>query len=208
MVPTEPVGRDVELSKLYHALMNPLTVVLGYAQLLSARKDLDEEVREQVSRILDEARECSRIVERARSSSPRARSSAAASGSGGGGTARRRVLVVDDEPVIQKLTAEALGPGCDVVGVSSTVEAAQLLLSEDFDVVMLDLSLSGEISGRALYETLLVQQSDVAERVVFVTGGSRDPDEAEFVTNSGRESLRKPFHLRTLREVVDRVGEV
>jgi CheY-like chemotaxis protein len=205
---TEAGGRDRELSKLYHALMNPLTVVLGYAQLLSSRKDLDQDVRAQVTRILEEARECSRIIERARASSPRSASPASPSGPQAGGAPRRRVLVIDDEPVIQKLTAEALGADSDVVGVSTGAEAAQRLLAEDFDVVLLDLSLGGEISGRALYETLTVQQSDVAERVVFVTGGIQDAEVQEFVTRSGREFLQKPFHLRTLRDVVARVGEM
>jgi len=208
MDPIETGGRDRELSKLYHALMNPLTVVLGYAQLLASRKDLDEDVRNQVARILEEARECSRIIERARAASPRAAAPASGAVSQAGDAPRRRVLVVDDEPVIQKLTAEALGAENDVVGVSTAVEAAQRLLAEDFDVVLLDLSLGGEISGRALYETLVVQQSDVAEKVVFVTGGIQNAEVVDFVTRSGREFLQKPFHLRTLREVVARVGEI
>ncbi len=207
-------GRDQELSRLYHALMNPLTVVLGYAQLLAARKDLEDDVRTQVTRILEEARECSRIIERARAASPRPRTTApSASGlhvvpSEPSGSPRRRVLVVDDEPVIQKLTAEALGGENDVVGVSNANDAARRLLAEDFDVVLLDLSLGGDVTGRSLYETLLVQQPEVAERVVFVTGGIVDAETQEFVTHSGRDYLQKPFHLRTLREVVARVGSL
>lgn len=204
---TEAGGRDRELSKLYHALMNPLTVVLGYAQLLSSRKDLDEDVRAQVTRILEEARECSRIIERARAASPRQATPAPASESMDSGGPRRRVLVVDDEPVIQKLTAEALGAENDVVGVGTADDAAQRLLGEDFDVVLLDLALAGDMSGRAFYEILAAQQPEVAERVIFVTGGFLDSDVQDFVTRSGREYLQKPFHLRTLREVVARVAE-
>jgi len=205
MEPLESDGRDRELSKLYHALMNPLTVVLGYAQLLSARKDLDEDVRTQVLRILEEARECSRIIERARAASPRPRTSGEPST--GEAEPRRRVLVVDDEPVIQKLTSEALSGENEVVGVATAVEAAQRLLGEDFDVVLLDLGLGGELGGRGLYEALVAQQPEVAERVVFVTGGVVDSETQLFVTRSGREYIQKPFTLRTLRDVVARVGE-
>ena len=203
--PNIAARRDRDLAGLCHALMNPLTVVLGYAQLLSARKDLDEDVRTQVSRIAQEAKECSRLIEQVRSATSRPLS-LETSRAAVADLPRRRVLVVDDEPVIQKLTAEALGRDNLVVGVSSAEEAHQRLLTESFDVVLLDLSLAGEISGRTFYENLLVHQPEIAGCVVFVTGGFVDIEVQDFVTNSGREFLQKPFHLRALRYVVARAA--
>ena len=192
------------IGRLHHSLMNPLTVVVGYAQLLAARRDLDEDVRNQATRILEEARECVRIIERYRHAGGGEGKAEASLASGSAGPARRRVLVVDDEPVILKLSSEVLGSEHDVVGAADADEAVRRLLTEDFDVVLLDLNLGGRIGGRRLYETLLVQQPEVAERVVFVTGGVISEEEQDFINGSGRECIQKPFHIRVLRDIVSR----
>lgn len=194
-------------SRLHHALMNPLTVVVGYAQLLAARRDLDDDVRQQVSRILEEARECVRLIERARQSSHKTVVEASPADDRPASPAgRKRLLVVDDEPVILKLAAEVLGGDHDVVGAADAEDAQRRLLTDDFDLVLLDLNLGGRVGGRALYETLLVQQPEVAERVIFVTGGVLNDDEQEFLSRCGRECIQKPFHIRVLREVVARAA--
>ena len=195
-------------ARLHHALMNPLTVVVGYAQLLAARKDLDEDVKNQVNRILEEARECVRLVERARADrhpavpaapgttpEPRPQSDV-----------RRKILVVDDETVILRLTAEVLGAEFEVSGIGDADEALRTLLIEDFDLVLLDVNLGGRISGRELFTTLQVQQPEVAERVVFMTGGVVGVEEDAFLNATQRECLRKPFHINVLRETVRRLA--
>lgn len=188
-----------EIAQLRHSLMNPLTVVMGYAELLSARKDLPDEVRMQVSRILEEAAECVRIIDRSRQISSEVREEGPDAG-----PSKRRVLMVDDEPVIRKLAAEILGGECDVVGVADADGAIRALLTDDFDLVLLDLDLGGEVGGKSLYETLVVQQPDVANRVVFVTGGAVSAEDMEFLANSGREWIAKPFHINQLKDAVAR----
>jgi CheY-like chemotaxis protein len=189
--------------------MNPLTVVVGYAQLLATRHDLDEEARGQVSRILQEARECVRIIERARQAAPvvtpRVPEGAAPDPSPAGQVLRRRVLVVDDEPVILKLTNEILGGQHDVIGAPTADDALRRLLIEDVDVVLLDLNLGGPIGGRQLFQTLQLQQPEVAERVVFMSGGAVGQEEQAFLANCGRECLQKPFNIKMLRETVQRL---
>jgi CheY-like chemotaxis protein len=187
------------MAKLHHALMNPLTVVVGYSQLLAARRDLPDDVRTQVNRILDEARECVRLIERSRQPSDNLRSSESAEEGG-----RFKILVVDDEPVILKLASEVLGGLYDVIGVQDGDTALRSMVTADFDLVLLDMNLGGEMDGRALYETLLLQQPEMAERVVFITGGTSTESENAFLNSSGRVCIRKPFHIKTLRDIVAR----
>lgn len=190
---------DEDIAQLRHSLMNPLTVVMGYAELLASRKDLPEDVRMQVGRILEEASECVRIIDRSRQMASETRDAGSVSG-----PVKRRVLMVDDEPVIRKLAAEILSPEYQVHGVPDADTAIRSLLTEDFDLVLLDLDLGGPVGGRSLYETLLVQQPEVAERVVFVTGGAVTEDDLAFLAGSGRECIAKPFHISQLRDVVAR----
>jgi CheY-like chemotaxis protein len=206
-VPQKP--RDIEYaSQLHHALMNPLTVVVGYAQLLSTRDDLPADARTQVDRIFTEARECVRIIETARQAARQ--EAAAAAGEGAGARTapaiRKKVLIVDDEAVILRLTSEILGTEFEVTGISDADEALKRLLIDDVDVILLDLNLGGRIGGRELYETLRVQQPEVADRVVFVTGGVVSEREQEFLRGCGREVLQKPFHIKMLREMVRRLA--
>ncbi|MBM4396195.1 MAG: response regulator [Deltaproteobacteria bacterium] len=207
MDPTRPGTGGEAFAHLHHDLMNPLTVVVGYAQMLADRPDLDEEARSQARRILEEARECVRIVERARAAvhaARRAEAAPAAVAVATGG-AKKRVMIVDDEQVILRLTAEILHAEFDVTTCDNANEALRKLLIDEYDLVLLDLNLGGRIGGRELYDTLLVQQPEVADRVVFVTGGIVSDDEQDFITSSGRECIQKPFHINALREAVRRL---
>jgi signal transduction histidine kinase/ActR/RegA family two-component response regulator len=51
------------ISGIAHELNNPLTGVMGYAQLLQSRKDLDEKVKESLQKINSLALRCQRIVQ-------------------------------------------------------------------------------------------------------------------------------------------------
>jgi CheY-like chemotaxis protein len=190
---------DDDIAQLRHSLMNPLTVVMGYAELLSARKDLPEDVRLQVGRILEEAGECVRIIDRSRQMATETRDAGPDAP-----PPKRRILMVDDEPVIRKLAAEILSPEYEVHGVPDADAAVRALLTEDFDLVLLDLDLGGPIGGKSLYETLQVQQPEVADRVVFVTGGAVTQEDMDFLGRSGRECIAKPFHINQLKDVVAR----
>lgn len=192
------------LARFHHSVMNPLTVVVGYAQLLASRTDLDEEAQGQVNRILEQAHECVRIVEEMTASEPPAENPDTSPGESTETDKRRSILVVDDEPVILKLAVEVLQSDYEVVGCHSADEAQRRLLTQDFDLVLLDLNLEGEVGGRVLFETLKLHQPDMAEKVLFMSGGAADSDDQEFMDHSGKGCLNKPFDIRNLRETVAR----
>jgi CheY-like chemotaxis protein len=62
--------------------------------------------------------------------------------------AGRRILVVEDEMMVLMLIQDILADfGCEVIEAAATVEAALALLEADrFDLVVLDVNLSGERS--------------------------------------------------------------
>ncbi|GDX79154.1 hypothetical protein LBMAG42_09650 [Deltaproteobacteria bacterium] len=114
---------------------------------------------------------------------------------------RGRVLIVDDEAVLGEVLQTYLGR--HEVRWEGTAAGARVALSEGgWDVVILDIVLPGA-SGIDLWQELRQKNPALAERVVFVTGGSMTPDVARFMLESNNPSLVKPFDFRELVELVD-----
>jgi PAS domain S-box-containing protein len=107
--------------------------------------------------------------------------------------ARGRVLVVDDEPRLRAVLAALLAEHHDVESRDGGRAALELLRRDDgFDVVLCDLGMAG-MSGLELYETLAVESPALADRMIFMTGGTLDPQRAGPLVRAGRRVLEKPF---------------
>jgi two-component system NtrC family sensor kinase len=121
-------------------------------------------------------------------------------GHAGGGAGR--ILVVDDEPHIlhyMRATLEAWGHQVDVA--SDGRDALARAVTGGYDLIVTDVRMP-KLGGRELYEHLHRDAPDVAKRVVFFTGDTVRDDTMEFLEQSGRPFLRKPFKLAELRSAV------
>ncbi|MBC8072529.1 MAG: response regulator [Deltaproteobacteria bacterium] len=119
--------------------------------------------------------------------------------------ASARILVADDEPLITSLVARALAPEHEVVCVADGDEVLRMLAEDPgFDIVMLDLSMR-RIGGIAVYDELAIRAPELAERVMFLTGGAITEDDQDFLARSVRPRLDKPFSLVELRIAVARL---
>jgi PAS domain S-box-containing protein len=119
-------------------------------------------------------------------------------------SARRRVLVVDDEPEVVESFTRLLGAAHDVVTATRGAQALQLLRQSVFDVVFCDLMMP-EMSGMDLYRRLVREMPDVAERVVFMTGGTFGSGVEEFLASVDNERIEKPFDRRRILALVEAV---
>jgi len=118
------------------------------------------------------------------------------------GPASGRILVVDDEPHIlhyMRATLEAWGHHVDVA--SDGRDALSRALAGCYDLIVTDVRMPN-LGGRELYERLHRDAPDVAARVVFFTGDTVRDDTMEFLEQSGRPFLRKPFKLAELRHAL------
>jgi signal transduction histidine kinase len=114
----------------------------------------------------------------------------------------RRVLVVDDEESVADLVTRlltAFGGRVDVA--PDGVIGKEKALSGHYDLVIADVKMP-KMDGQRFYEQLLAENPEVARRVVFCTGDTVDESTREFVANSGRPFLAKPFAVETLASVV------
>jgi two-component system NtrC family sensor kinase len=118
---------------------------------------------------------------------------------GGGG---RSVLIVDDEAEIRETLSEILAFARHRVDTASSgQEALQRLASADYDVILTDIRMP-DLDGRALYEEIERRWPGLSDRVVFVTGDTLASSLREFVSQSSRPVIEKPFLPSEVRRIV------
>src|SRR5215472_4948775 len=115
---------------------------------------------------------------------------------------QRTVLIVDDEAEIRDALSEILtGARHRVVTANSGREALEKLSTEHYDVILTDIRMP-DLDGRALYQEIERRWPGREARVVFVTGDTLASALREFVSESGRPVIEKPFLPSEVRRVV------
>ena len=115
---------------------------------------------------------------------------------------RGRVLLVDDDPLVRTALCRALGREHVVEPVASGREAL-VRLREDprWDVIVCDL-LMPDLTGPQLHAALRRERPDLADRMVFVTGGAFTDETSAFLAAINNPVFHKPFRIRVLRDVI------
>jgi PAS domain S-box-containing protein len=118
--------------------------------------------------------------------------------SGAPGRSRGRVLIVDDEPVLASALGRSIEDDYQVVVLDSGREALDLLRRDDgFDVILCDLIMP-VVTGMDLYEEIARTRPELAERIVFMSGGTFTPRARQFLASVKNPALEKPFELAVL----------
>jgi PAS domain S-box-containing protein len=115
---------------------------------------------------------------------------------------QRTILIIDDEAEIRDTLAEILTAAeHKVITVGTAREALQRMAVEHYDVILTDIRMP-DLDGRALYQEIEQRWPGRAGRVVFVTGDTLASALREFVCESGRPVIEKPFLPSEVRRVV------
>lgn len=204
------------VSNLRHDVMNPLTVILGYAKMLAGRKDIPPDALMHVTRIQEESRRCIEIFDEDKARFDRA-SAPAVPGEEQGkdvtGLPSVSVLVVDDDPGIRTLSCEVIKSGLADSGLFSDIrifsaDTAEKAMSEagrnDLDAVVMDLNIGRAGGGVSLVEDLSMVIPGIADRTVFVSGGVLDEGTQIMLDAMRIAVLKKPFSINELvRQVIN-----
>ena len=75
---------------------------------------------------------------------------------------------------------------------------------DGFDVILCDLMMPG-MTGMELHEWLLANDLELAQRVIFLTGGAFTPKAAEYIEHVPNRTLEKPFGSAQLDEALSAV---
>jgi two-component system, NtrC family, sensor kinase len=116
-----------------------------------------------------------------------------------------KVLLVDDEESVLELEREILqSRRITVLTARSGKEAIEVLQGESVDMVVTDMKMPGEISGRALYQWIREHRSSLASRVAFTMSDADDPGSREFFESFGCPNIQKPFEVENFWRMVQR----
>ena len=123
---------------------------------------------------------------------------------------RKRILIVEDEPALRELFVSMVDEEHDVSAASNGAEALELIEQDDgdFDIVLCDLMMP-VMSGAELLEQCQIQFPDVADRIVFSTGGATEPELVLMLRERmerGFPVLQKPFGMSEFLAVIEAVS--
>jgi len=114
----------------------------------------------------------------------------------------KRILIIDDEEDIVALLVQVLREdGYRVSTAFSGQEALQRMAKEDYDLIVSEVKI-GIPDGRKLYEHIKKNNSELAERIVFVTGDTASADTKAFLKEIGNLRLEKPFDIEELTRAI------
>jgi PAS domain S-box-containing protein len=122
---------------------------------------------------------------------------------------RKRILLMDDEEMLNDLVKtmlEHLGYEVDIATDGETaidLYSHALENGEDYDAVILDLTVKGGMGGRETVQKLLYLNPDV--KAIVSSGYSSDPIMSDYASYGFREVLSKPYDLDKLRDILGRV---
>jgi CheY-like chemotaxis protein len=114
---------------------------------------------------------------------------------------RLKVLIVDDEAMVLRVLGQLLSHHYEVQTAEGLTAACELLARGSFDVVLCDMMML-DGTGADLHAWAVENRSELAERFVFMTGGTFTPKAREFLAAIDAPRLSKPFQLRELQEIL------
>lgn len=119
---------------------------------------------------------------------------------------RGRVVVVDDEPLVLDVLSKLIGTLHEVETFTSGSEAIERVVANDppVDAILCDLMMP-DTTGMDVYEAVRAKRPDLADRIVFVTGGAFTDRAMRFLAEVRNPRLEKPFEVRKLFAVLMRV---
>lgn len=130
-----------------------------------------------------------------------------------GTRAPRRVLIVDDEgPIRVAIRRYLQRVGWTVQEARDGREALELLgmddggrfCADEYDAIVTDLKMPG-ITGMEIHDRLAAVSPETVAKLIMITGDTASPEVAEFVGRLRQPLIQKPFDMRTLADLLDRL---
>jgi PAS domain S-box-containing protein len=116
---------------------------------------------------------------------------------------RGKILLIDDEPMLVNVLSRILSAEHDTIKTNSGQGALALLLSgEHFDLILCDLMMP-EMTGMDLYAELKRRMPQMADSIIFMTGGAFTSGAQEFLTRVPNLQIEKPFKQNQIRALVN-----
>jgi CheY-like chemotaxis protein/anti-sigma regulatory factor (Ser/Thr protein kinase) len=115
---------------------------------------------------------------------------------------RSRLMIVDDDAMVLSALRRRLRRRYDTVTVLGGVEAlARLSEDPDFDSIVCDLMMP-EVDGKSFYDAIKKDHPQLADRIVFMSGGAFTPRLRKFAASVANPVLQKPVSREDLESML------
>jgi PAS domain S-box-containing protein len=114
---------------------------------------------------------------------------------------RGRALIIDDESDVADTLRELVEREGFAVTTVTDGASALSAVEDGHDLIFSDLRMPG-MGGPEFFRKLRASRPDYAERVAFVTGDTLGAAMADFLADTGRPVLEKPFTIGSVREII------
>ncbi len=112
-------------------------------------------------------------------------------------------MVVDDEEMILDISRSILKKqGYHVDTASDGEKAKSLIENNAYDLVIADLWMPGALSGVDLFRWTQESKPDMQDKIVFMTGDSDTDEVRNFLKETNRPCLPKPFGIPQYLQVI------
>lgn len=120
---------------------------------------------------------------------------------------RSRVLIIDDEPSILRAFRRVLAPRHDVVIAASGQQALDTLEQDTaLDGIICDFSMA-DVDAIRVYQVVAERDRELADLIVFCTGGPMNRRSREFLEATSNTVLEKPVAAELLLGAIEQLGK-
>jgi CheY-like chemotaxis protein len=111
------------------------------------------------------------------------------------------VLVVEDEAALGRVLPRLLFPHQVTVVERAADALTRVLAGEAFDIILCDIMMP-EMTGMDFHRELIRLRPEIAERVVFMSGGVFTPGVRSFLEEIPNRRIDKPLDIDALRRLI------
>jgi adenylate cyclase len=112
-----------------------------------------------------------------------------------------KIIIVDDDPRLRHICARFLSATGHEITEAATGDEAAGRLSENFDIILTDLSMPGSVNGNELTRRV---RSGTSSDVIIMTGDPELETTIQALRDGAYDYLIKPFSEETLRHAIRR----
>ncbi len=117
-------------------------------------------------------------------------------------TIESKILIVDDEQGILDLLTDILNiMGYSISAARDGNQAMDRLNEGEYDLIICDIKMPG-LGGEKLYSFVKATNPELADRIIFITGDTVNPETQSFLQNTGNPYLGKPFRLEEIKQCI------
>jgi signal transduction histidine kinase len=114
------------------------------------------------------------------------------------GQKRARILVIDDDSLILGTIKRILGREHDVTTLADSRDTLSCLANNPpFDLLLCDLIMP-DMTGMQIHAELIKRSPELANRMLFMSGGAFTPESQAFIDREQVKPLEKPFTPKSL----------